>query len=108
VLGSAIDRADVTEIIRATQHASFEPLISALQNAREQGWIRSDLDPADTHLAHHLDVVPGRGGAFRVDPRAEDLVGPLQTEAALSLLFGETPGAPSPTRTEPRAPVRRE
>lgn len=97
VLGSAINRADVTEIIRATQHASFEPLISALQNAREQGWIRSDLDPAEyvtwlttstlsLAVAEHFGSIP--------EPRTWWVR--LQTEAALSLLFGETPGAPSP------------
>jgi AcrR family transcriptional regulator len=92
VLGSAITRADVAEIIRATQHTSFEPLIEALQNAREQGWIRSDLDPAEyvtwlttstlaLAVAEHFGTIP--------EPRIWWVR--LQTDAALALLFGDTP-----------------
>lgn len=96
VLGSAINRADVTEIIRAKQHASFEPLIGALQNARKQGWIRADLDPAEyvtwlTTSTLSLAVVEHFGSI--PEPRIWWIQ--LQTDAALALLFGETPGASS-------------
>ena len=94
VLGSAINRADVAEIIRAKQHASFEPLIEALQNAREQGWIRSDIDPAE-----YVTWLTTSTLALAVAERFGSIPEPriwwvrLQTEAALALLFGEAPDA---------------
>lgn len=94
VLGSAINRADVTEIIRSKQHTSFEPLIGALHNARKQGWIRADIDPAEyvtwlttstlsLAVAEHFGSIP--------EPRIWWIR--MQTDAALALLFGEAPGA---------------
>ena len=94
VLGSAVNRADVTKIIRTTQKAAFEPLVETFASARERGWIRPEIDPAEfvswltnatvsLAVSEHFGSIP-EPGTWWIQ---------LQTEACLAVLFGEVPDA---------------
>lgn len=92
VLGSAVNRSDVTEIIRAKQAVVFEPFVRALRTARDNGWIRADLEPVEyVNWLTNSTISLAVSEHFGSIPEPRHWWIRLQTEAAMAVLFGEGP-----------------